>query len=106
MRFDQEAIERSLADFAADRRSPVLLRLHRAFGIPCYTLTSSGAHRLLQACFPLRPLAVYFPLLDREMDNTGVDIAMNAAYPHIRSRVAFPPLALTLNSLALSTIQS
>jgi hypothetical protein len=56
-------------------------------------------------CLPLAPLRVFFPLLNRESDNTGIDMPMNAAYPEIDAFVAFPPLALTLNEVALSTVE-
>jgi hypothetical protein len=80
------------------------LRLHRALGTVCYTVSPKGAAKLTALCVPLAPQRVYFPLLDRESDNTGIDIAMNAAYPQLAAYVGFPPLALTLNDPALSTV--
>jgi hypothetical protein len=90
--------------FRGMRPTPTLLRLGRAFGTPCYTLAPKGAAKLLRLCLPLAPRRVAFPLLNREVDNTGIDIAMNAAYAELSAYVAFPPLALTLNMDAISTV--
>jgi GR25 family glycosyltransferase involved in LPS biosynthesis len=104
MGFDEDRMRQSIAAFRTDRPTPTLLRLHRAFGTLCYTLSPRGATKLLALCLPLAPRRVFFPLLNRESDNTGIDIAMNAAYPDISAYAAFPPLALTLNEAALSTV--
>jgi len=105
MGFDEERMRQSIMAFRAQRPAPTLLRLNRAFGTLCYTLSPKGAAKLLALCLPLAPLQVFFPLLDRETDNTGVDIPMNAAYPQIAAYAAFPPLALTLNEIARSTVE-
>jgi GR25 family glycosyltransferase involved in LPS biosynthesis len=105
MGFDQDRMRQSVPAFRNDRPTPTLLRLHRAFGTLCYTLSPKGAAKLLTHCLPLAPRRVFFPLLNRESDNTGIDIPMNAAYPEIAAYAAFPPLALTLNQTALSTVE-
>jgi len=105
MGFDEDRMRQSIAAFRFQRPAPTLLRLHRAFGTLCYTLSPKGAAKLLALCLPLAPRRVFFPLLNRESDNTGVDIPMNAAYPEIAAYAAFPPLALTLNQTALSTVE-
>jgi GR25 family glycosyltransferase involved in LPS biosynthesis len=105
MAFDEARMGQSLAAFRSQRPTPTLLHLHRAFGTLCYTLSPKGAAKLLALCLPLAPRRVFFPLLGRESDNTGIDIAMNAAYPQIAAYAAFPPLALTLNQSALSTVE-
>ncbi len=105
MGFDEARMRQSIAAFRQGRPTQTLLRLHRALGTLCYTLSPRGAAKLLALCLPLAPLRVFFPLLSRESDNTGVDIPMNAAYPQIAAYAAFPPLALTLNETALSTVE-
>jgi GR25 family glycosyltransferase involved in LPS biosynthesis len=105
MGFDETRMRRSVAAFRSQRPAPTLLRLSRALGTPCYTLSPKGASKLLALCLPLAPRRVFFPLLNRESENTGIDISMNAAYPEIAAFVAFPPLALTLNDAALSTVE-
>ena len=105
MSFNEDRMRQSVEGFRAKRPTPTLLRLGRAFGTPCYTLSPKGAAKLLALCLPLAPLRVAFPLLSQEVDNTGVDIAMNAAYADIAAYVAFPPLALTLNVSSISTVE-
>jgi GR25 family glycosyltransferase involved in LPS biosynthesis len=105
MGFDEAKMRHATAAFCNHRPAPTLLRLHRAFGTLCYTLSPRGAAKLLALCLPLAPARVFFPLLNRESDNTGIDIPMNAAYPKIAAYAAFPPLALTLNVTALSTVE-
>jgi len=105
MGFDEGRMRQSIAAFRSTAPTPTLVRLHRAFGTLCYTLSPKGAAKLLALCLPLAPARVFFPLLNRESENTGVDISMNAAYPEIAAYAAFPPLALTLNETALSTVE-
>ena len=105
MGFDQARMRADIPAFRAGRERATLLRLHRALGTPAYTLTPIGAQALLTRCLPLRPLTIYMPLLDRELANTGVDIAMNATYPDMAAYAAFPPLALTRNDVAASTVE-
>ncbi len=105
MGFDQGRMRADLDGFRRDPTRPTLLRLQRALGTPCYTVTPAGAQALLARCFPLRPQTVFIPLLGRELANTGVDIAMNAAYPDMAAYAAFPPLALTRNEVAASTVE-
>jgi len=105
MVFEEERMRQSVAAFQAKPPTPSLLRLNRAFGCPSYTVSPKGAAKLLALCLPLAPCRVFFPLLDREIDNTGIDIPMNAAYPKIAAYAAVPPLALTLNVTALSTVE-
>jgi glycosyl transferase, family 25 len=105
MGFDQARMRASIDLFRQDRARPTLLRLHRALGTVCYTVTPCGAQALLARCFPLRPESIFIPLLGRELANTGIDIAMNAAYPDMGAYAAFPPLALTRNDASASTVE-
>jgi hypothetical protein len=105
MGFDQARLRESIPAFQAGREAPNLLVLHRALGIPCYSITPKGAEGLLARCFPLRPEPVFVPLLAREIPNNGIDIAMNAAYPEMAALVSFPPLAVTRNEAGISTVE-
>jgi glycosyl transferase, family 25 len=105
MGFDQARMRADLDGFRRDRTRPTLLRLQRAMGTPCYTITPAGARTLLAFCFPLRPGSVFIPLLGRDLSNNGIDIPMNAAYPDMGAYAAFPPLALTRNEAAASTVE-
>jgi glycosyl transferase family 25 len=105
MGFDQARMRLDLEGFRRDRTRPTMLRLQRALGTPCYTVTPTGAQTLLNFCFPLRPGSIFVPLLGRELSNNGIDIPMNGAYPDMAAYAAFPPLALTLNDTAGSTVE-
>jgi glycosyl transferase, family 25 len=99
--FDQAAARRHLQDFRTGGGGPkwvvTLIKLHRAFGSPCYSLTPAGAAKLLQTCFPIRGQPVFFPGLNRELPEYGIDIAMNRVYAEIGAYVSIPPMALTPN---------
>lgn len=101
---DQTRMRGATETFQHSPIAPRLLPLHRAFGTVGYSVSPQGAETLLRACFPLAPLQVFFPGLNRAVPNTGIDIPMNMAYPSIRAFVSFPPLALTRNEHSISTV--
>lgn len=103
---DQARMRGATETFQQSSIAPRLLPLHRAFGTVGYSISPRGAELLLRACFPLAPLQVFFPGLNRAIPNTGIDVPMNLAYPSIRAFVSFPPLALTRNEHAISTVLS
>jgi GR25 family glycosyltransferase involved in LPS biosynthesis len=104
MGFDQTQMRRSIDAFKAETPSPRALKLTRAMGTPCYTVSPAGAQRLMARCLPLKPLSVRLPLLNRDAPNSGIDIPMNAAYPDLAAFVSFPPLALTPNEEEITTV--
>ncbi|MGH6802998.1 MAG: glycosyltransferase family 25 protein [Methyloceanibacter sp.] len=104
-RFDQASLRTSVDKFRDANFSPKLFRLHRAFGIPSYTVSPVGAEKLKETCFPIRSLNVFFPGLNRALPNNGIDIPMNEAYPRMRALVSFPPLVVTKNDHSTSTVQ-
>jgi GR25 family glycosyltransferase involved in LPS biosynthesis len=103
--FDQGAMRRGIETFKTMRISPWIYRLHRAFGIPCYSVSPKGARRLRDFCVPLRPMAVDFPNFREDFPNNGIDIPMNGLYSDINALVCFPPLVLTPNDRATTTVQ-
>jgi hypothetical protein len=50
-------------------------------------------------------MTIFFPGINRYIPNVGIDVAMNAAYPIMKSYVSFPPLVITKNERHRSTIQ-
>ena len=82
---------------------PTLYRLQRAYGTVCYTLSPKGAALLLERALPLRPMEVFFPILNKKMPNTGIDVVLSHLYPQIAAFVSFPPLVLTKHERARST---
>lgn len=103
--FNQEVLRNSLDAFVKSGFRPSLFRLHRAFGTVCHTVSPSGAKKLLNNCFPLRPANVFFPLLNREVANVGIDVAASSIYPLIDAYVSFPPAVVTKNDASISTLK-
>jgi GR25 family glycosyltransferase involved in LPS biosynthesis len=97
MLFDQKQLRASIDSFQAQGTAVQALRLEKAFGLPAYTLSPRGAARLLEQCFPLKPLTVHIPVYNRRLLNVGVDVAANAVYKDTSSWACFPPLAVTPN---------
>jgi len=105
MLFDQDRLRKNTDTFRHSIGAPTLLPLDKCFGIPAYSISPSGARKFRSACFPLVNFNLHFPLLNRELMNTGIDIAMNRIYATTSSHVAFPPLVVTKNEHSISTIQ-
>lgn len=106
LRFSQPDMRRNGPHYLASPVDPRPYRLMRAFGIPAYTLSAQGARKFRQHVLPVRRMDVHFPGINRTLPNTGIDIMMNALYPSAQAHVCFPPLALTDNEHAISTIQT
>ena len=104
--FNQEALVARADDFRTQPIQPQALPLLRAFGIPCYSVSPRGAHLLKKTCLPIRPTEIFFQGMNRYIPNVGIDVAMNEAYPNMKSYVAFPPLVITKNERHRSTIQA
>ncbi len=83
-----------------------LFRLFRAFGLIAYTVSPRGMGRLRTACVPLRPTVVCHPDPAAAVPNVGLDVALMGAYPMLNAYVSFPPLAITANDRARSTVQT
>lgn len=103
--FNQQTLRAGISTYQQLNFNPQLFRLNRAFGTVCYSLSPKGAKRLKALTFPLVPLQVFFPILNRHMPNNGIDIAMNAYYTELNAYVSFPPLVITENDHAISTVQ-
>ncbi|WP_413458135.1 glycosyltransferase family 25 protein [Herbaspirillum huttiense] len=106
MVFDQNQLRQKTLEFQQSTQTPVLLPLDKCFGTPAYTISPKGAARFVEECFPLSNFMLYFPVLNRNMLNNGIDIAMNRVYSQCQSYVAFPPLAITKNEHEISSIQA
>lgn len=105
MRFDEAALTQAVDDFRTDRGPVLVMNLLEFYGICAYTISPAGARFLLDHCFPLRPETLFSHGLGRTLPNYGIDVAMNKFYGAMRSAAAFPPLAVTMNARATSTIQ-
>lgn len=106
MVFDQNSLRQNIGAFRMLRNPVHSFPLDKCFGIPAYTISPAGAKKFRDLCFPMIDVKVFFPLLNREIGNTGVDLAMNNIYACTRSFAAFPPLVVTANDHTISTIQT
>jgi glycosyl transferase, family 25 len=105
MVFDQDLLRENIAPFQASTIQAHPLGLDRCFGIPAYTISPAGARKFREQCFPMKNFEMFFPVLNRNIPNTGIDIAMARLYSVTGSFVAFPPLVATRNEHVSSTIQ-
>ena len=106
MVFSQDELRKTIDAFQEMRSKPGVMRLDKCFGTVAYTISPSGARKFKARCFPLSKFMLYFPLLNRELPNNGIDIAFNRIYCSTSSYVAFPPLVVTENIHSISTVQS
>jgi GR25 family glycosyltransferase involved in LPS biosynthesis len=106
MGFDASQTRTAIERLRTDNGRPQLQRLEFSFGLPAYTISPAGARRFKAACFPLRGFSRTFPLLPNPVRNFGIDAAMNQVYPLASAHVCFPPLVITPNDRANSTIQA
>lgn len=105
MKFDPTAVARHQATYRSTAFTPAALRVHMAFGLMCYSLSPSGAAKLLKGCFPLQPFVLNVKAIPRKVNNFGIDVATNRLYPSMNVWCPFPPLALSENDQTISTIQ-
>lgn len=105
--FSQDQMRANMASFQKEEMENPLYGLLGVFGIPAYSVSPAGARKLLEWCFPLCDLDVYFWGLNRYLPNNGIDIVMNSFFrePDVSAWVSFPPLVITANDHSISTIQ-
>jgi glycosyl transferase family 25 len=100
----RNALPQEIDVFQATDLRPAICRLLRAMGIICYTVTPHGASRLRQLCLPVRDETWEFPECGLRIPNIGIDVGMANAIPTLRAYCSFPPLVMSLNDPAKSTI--
>lgn len=109
--FDQDRMRTAAGDFQDLALSPRAFRLIWSFGTPCYTVSAKGARQLKSRLLPFRPLTLACPEGIRAPPQMpyyrvlSIDGALNSVYRELSAFVCFPPLAITKNEHAASTIQ-
>jgi glycosyl transferase family 25 len=103
--FNQDELRQNARQFQQLQFVPACYRLFRAFGTVCYTVSPKGARKLRQQAVPIRPFTVPMPMINPQFPNTGIDVVMNRAYPDLNAFVSFPPLVITKNEHAISTVR-
>jgi len=104
--FDQTAMRRNASQYVQSEVNANLFKLLKSFGTVCYTISPSGARKFISKVLPIRRMDLYLPGLNRGLPNAALDIMMNHFYTEFDCFVAFPPLVLTLNDDASSTVQA
>jgi GR25 family glycosyltransferase involved in LPS biosynthesis len=97
MVFDQDALRGSIEAFQALDKPVQPFPLEQAFGLLAYTVSPTGAARLIEECFPQRPQQVFMAAYGRYLLNVGVDVSTAAVYGQLSSFACFPPLAVSPN---------
>jgi len=104
--FDEERLRNMVKAFQSQPLSPQLFRLFRAFGTVCYSISAAGSRKLLERAVPLRNFTFDVEgIKTPAFPNVGIDVVMNEAYSNLSAFVSFPPLAVTKNDHAASTIR-
>jgi GR25 family glycosyltransferase involved in LPS biosynthesis len=103
--------EDDLISFQASSCPVFLARSTRAFGTLSYSISPTGAQKLLAACLPLRPMTKDISWgdgiggnLDLIFNNVGIDVLIGVIlHAQINSYLMFPPLAISLGLQGLSS---
>jgi glycosyl transferase, family 25 len=106
-RFELNRMRSNIRPFQDHCVSPRPFKLLWACGIPSYTISPKGASSLKNKLLPLRPVTIPHPDADNpsQFATMGIDMTLNSIYRHLNAFVCFPPLVITKNEVAKSTIQ-
>ena len=97
MQLNPDPLQEKIADFQEAEYDVLPMRLNRAFGIFCYTISPKGAEEFDKACFPLRNVTFYVRGLNRTILNATLDATMSNFYPQLKAYACFPPLVWSEN---------
>jgi len=109
--FEQDRMRAGVGAFQQQPITPQAFRLIWAFGALCYSVSPKGAQSLKDKCLPLRPMIIDIPEAARaypystKYRTVGLDNSMCAVYRQLSAFVCFPPLVISKNEGAKSTIQ-
>ncbi len=103
-RFDQNQLRNGIDQFQSATLSPRPFRLLAAFGIVCYTISPLGARALKKLCIPLNNAPLFVPAINRQFANKDLSVALLDVFPRINAFASFPPLVITRNDHAVSTV--
>ena len=105
MYFDQQALRENIENYIESHSEHLIVGLLNAFGTICYSISPKGAKAFLDQTQPIKKINVFFPGLNRALENVALDISMNAYYTVNKSFACFPPLVVTKNEVEASTVQ-
>jgi glycosyl transferase, family 25 len=92
---------RQFQEFAGAR---TLIPLGHQWSSHCFTITPHGAGILLDLLLPLDTAPFFREDLNLRIQPRGLDSMMGKCYPKMKAYSCFPPLSMTLNDKAHSTI--
>jgi glycosyl transferase, family 25 len=110
--FDQQGLRAGVDAFQQLALAPRLFRLRWAFGTVCYSISPKGARQLRGELCPLRPMIATVPEGARanpggtHFRTVGPDNAMNTVYRRLNAFVSMPPLVVSRNETATSTVKN
>lgn len=104
--FNQDQLRKATAEFQQLRDRTTPMRLEHVFGIPAYSISPRGARKFKSRCFPVPARDLDLPLFGKRLPNTGIDITMNFVYRESEAFCCFPPLVVSKNDHASSSIQT
>jgi GR25 family glycosyltransferase involved in LPS biosynthesis len=85
---------RDLVNFQREIQNYSLAKLLNCWGGQAYSVSPSGARRLLDVCLPLRKRIIQFSQPGVKYWDEAIEGPMNAAYPSMKAFVCIPPLVM------------
>ena len=108
---DEGQLRAHVDEFQRRSLSPQPIKLLHAFGTMSYSVSPKGAKALKDFTLPIRPMSIPLPgqgpglLSDRRLANVGLDVIMSAAYPQLNAFITIPPIVVSKNDHARSTLR-
>ena len=102
--FLADGVAANLKKFKSLELRPIAYRLQLCFGTPGYVITPTGAQKLLKLLLPLKNFTMTASC-GLDLKNAGIDVALNSVFAKINAYVSIPPLVITPNNKAASTVQ-
>jgi GR25 family glycosyltransferase involved in LPS biosynthesis len=85
-------------------RRPALHRHHYGFGTVAYSISPTGAKKLATLAVPIQPFLYKIPWHNIPIENLTFDCVLSTLYDRLNAYACFPPLVLTRNKGAESTV--
>jgi GR25 family glycosyltransferase involved in LPS biosynthesis len=85
--------------FQREALAPMPIRMMHSFGNQAYTVTPSGARKLLETCVPLRDRHITFPGAGVVTRAVTIDVTMCDAFPTMKAYLCLPPLVIQDRSI-------
>jgi len=104
IRAHQDVAQMGFRTFQELACARILIPLGHQWSSHCFTVTPHGAGILLDLLLPLNTDPYFREDLNLRIQPRGLDSMMGKCYPKLKAYSCFPPLSMTLNDKAKSTI--